>query len=176
MSETSTLRVSLRPFTEQHLTDKYVGWLNDATVTRFSERRREAHTLESCREYLRGLSQSGDWFLAIHVTGEQWDDEHVGNISVYFDRPNRNADIAILIGKTRIWGHGVGYRSFISAIEQIWAGSDVEKITAGTLAVNESMLRIMRKAGMKPDGVRHAHARWNAARMDVLHYALFRGE
>jgi ribosomal-protein-alanine N-acetyltransferase len=174
MTVPAEISVSLRAFTEKCLTDRYVAWLNDPEVMRFSERRRGTHTIESCREYLQEVTAMGNWFRSIHVSGAGLQGEHVGNITVYFDQPNLTADIAILIGDKRAWGLGIGSRAFAAVIDEVWLKSDAQKITTGTLSVNAPMLRIMEKSRMAPDGVRVRQALWNGQRVDIVHRALFR--
>jgi len=51
-----TARLRMVPFSEAHLTTRYVGWLNDPEVVRYSEQRHQTHTIESCRSYLLSFS------------------------------------------------------------------------------------------------------------------------
>ena len=62
-----TTRLKLIPFSEQHLTTRYVGWLNDPEVVRYSELRHHTHTTQSCREYLRAFRESPHYFWAIET-------------------------------------------------------------------------------------------------------------
>ena len=50
-----TERLTLTPFnTERHLTERYVAWLSDPDVVRYSEQRHRTHTLASCRHFAEG--------------------------------------------------------------------------------------------------------------------------
>ena len=58
-------RLRLEPFAERHLTPVYVSWLNDPDVTRYSEQRFRAHTIESCRDYVSAFENSANSLWAI---------------------------------------------------------------------------------------------------------------
>jgi RimJ/RimL family protein N-acetyltransferase len=165
--------IALRPFTPADLTARYVEWLNDPEVTRFSELRHRVHTEEECREYVAGMQAGGNWLLAIHFVGES-QARHVGNVAVYFDVPNQTAELSILIGEREYWGRGLGLMAWREAARKIFAETDVCKIAAGTMATNAAMLRTMTAAGMTPDGVQKAQLNWNGERVDVVRFAFFR--
>jgi len=163
----------LDPFGDDDLTPRYVAWLNDPEVTRFSELRHRSHTLDECRGYVAGMRAAGHWLLAIRVGTEE---RHVGNVAVYFDPPNRAAELSILIGDREYWGRGLGLAAWRAAIVKIFEETDVQKIGAGTMAANAPMLRTMESSGMTPDGVQKGQLIWNDERVDVVRYAIFRGE
>jgi [ribosomal protein S5]-alanine N-acetyltransferase len=41
-----TKRLLIVPFSEKHLQEKYVGWLNDKELMRYSEQRHKKHDFE----------------------------------------------------------------------------------------------------------------------------------
>lgn len=162
-------RVRLVPFAEEFLTQRYVGWLNDPVVTRYSEQGRRRHTLDSCREFWRSFDGSDDFFWAV-VAGA---DGHVGNITAKVDRWYAVAEVSILIGETKVWGCGHGAEAFGLACRWLLEGHGMRKVFAGTLAPNAGMRAIMRKLGMIEDGVRKAHAVVDGTPVDVVYAALF---
>lgn len=168
--ETDCLR--LVPFSEEHLTPRYVSWLNDPDVVRFSEQRFRRHTLESCRAYLRGFEDSPNYFWAI--VARDADLEHLGTMTAYIEQPHRVADLGILIGEKRLWGRGYGLEAWRAVCGWLFAQTDVRKITAGTVSVNSGMLALMRRAGMIQDGRRVAQCLHEGREVDVIHTALFR--
>jgi len=52
-------------FTSNHLTKRYVNWLNDPEVVRFSEQRHFNHTFKSCSNYYLNQLKTDNLFLAI---------------------------------------------------------------------------------------------------------------
>src|SRR4051812_9779295 len=84
-------------FGPEHLTERYVGWLNDPEVVKFSEQRHKTHSIESSQRYFESFIGSSNYFLAIEAADETLG--HIGNISIAVDLENGVADVSILIGE-----------------------------------------------------------------------------
>lgn len=163
-------RVSLLPFTGEYLTQRYVDWLNDPQLMRFSEQRHRRHTPESNIAYARQFDHECRFLWAIV---DRRDGAHVGNINAYLDRYNGVADIGLLIGEVSKQGQGLGREAWIGAIHGLFLAQGARKVTGGCAAANHSMRRIMESAGMTSDGIRVQHLLIDGAYVDVIHMALF---
>ncbi len=163
-------RVSVRPFSAADISATYLAWLRDPAVVRFSSQRFRIHTLESCQAYLSSFSESTNHFLAIcdQKTGTM-----LGTLTVYCSVPHGTADIGIMIGERNVWGKGIGAEAFCLVLSALKASGAIRKVTAGTLAVNQGMVRIMEKAGMRHEATRRAQELLDGAPVDVVYYATF---
>ena len=168
-----TPRLRIVPFAEQHLTERYVGWLNDPEVVRFSEQRFVRHTLASCRAYWSSFEGSHNCFWAIELAGGDTSERHIGNINAYVDRNNGLADVGILIGDRRIWGKGCGAEAWRAVCNWLFTHLNMRKITAGTLSCNLGMLAIMDRTGMVDDGKRVRHYLFEGEEVDMVYRAMF---
>ena len=164
-----TPRLAIVPFEARHLTARYVGWLNDPEVVRYSELRHRRQDRSGCEAYFDAMRRSDNFFCAIEVG----DDGHVGNLSVAVDAPNRLADISILIGERAMWGKGIGLEAWSAILRTLLERERFRKVSGGTVAPNRAMVRIMEKSGMRPDGCRPAHYLVEGQAVDVVHYAAF---
>ncbi|MBA7695050.1 hypothetical protein ES703_103669 [subsurface metagenome] len=164
-------RLKIVPFSKKYLTQQYVNWLNDPEVVRYSERRHRHHTLESCQEYWDSFkgTPSNLWAVVLLSNGQ-----HIGNMATWKDIHDNKVDIGILIGEKKIWGKGYGTEMWKAMCNYLFKEEKIRKITAGTMAVNEGMLKIMRKTNMIPDGRRKRHCIWEGKEIDGVHAALFR--
>jgi ribosomal-protein-alanine N-acetyltransferase len=167
-----TARLVLTPFAERHLTARYVAWLNDRELMRYSEQRHKSHTLASCRSYWRSFADTPNSFWAIEETAN--DLEHVGNINAYVNQINGLADLGILIGLPQARGKGYGEEAWAGVCSFLFQEIGLRKITAGILALNCPMLKLARKVGMVEDGVRRRHYLCDGMEVDVIHLALFK--
>lgn len=141
--------INLLPFQDRHLTDRYVGWLNDPLVVKFSEQRHRHHSLGSCREYVENCRAGNTLLWAI----ETKDSVHVGNISATIDQHNRIADVGILLGDRNYWGKGMGREAFRLLVTFLLGEGNMRKATSGTMSENVPMLKVMERAGMKQEAV-----------------------
>jgi len=166
-----TNRLVLEPFKEHHLSDRYVEWLNDPMVTEYSELRHRHHTIESCKSYYHSFIGSIHFFWAILLRSPK--NFHIGNITAHIDFPNLIADLGILIGEKNYWGNGFGLEAWQAVLSFLFKEKRIRKITAGTLATNSGMIQIMRRSGMKEDGLRVKHFLQDNKAVDVIHYCIF---
>jgi RimJ/RimL family protein N-acetyltransferase len=164
-------RCTVRPFEEGHLTERYVSWLNDPEVVRYSEQRHRRHTLESCRVYFESFRGTADHFLAIEAEIGQLG--HIGNISVAVDVPNRVADVSILVGEKRCWGIGLATAAWCGVLAELLQEQKMRKVTAGTLEANEPMLRLIRRCGMQIEGKRSRQFLLDGWEVDLVMAAAF---
>ncbi len=168
-----TERLVLEPFGEKHLTPRYVRWLNDPEVTRWSEQRHVTHTLESCRAYYESFVGTPNMFFAIVHKGELG---HVGNLNVYVEPRHGLADIGILVGERSAWGNGYGYEAWTCILHALLKEPSIRKVTGGSAANNVAMQKIMRAAGMVEDGRRARHYVYDGSEVDIVYFAAFKSE
>ena len=143
--------IQLVPFELRHLNDNYISWLNDIEVVRYSEQRHKIHSLESCRNYFEQQQKSDNYFLAVELIDKQI--THVGNVGVSVDFSNKIADLSIIIGDKSLWGTGVGSRAWSLALKAVLFDFNFRMVTAGTMEVNKSMIKLMKRSGMNIDCV-----------------------
>jgi [ribosomal protein S5]-alanine N-acetyltransferase len=164
-------RLTLQPFDDEFLTLRYVGWLNDPETVRYSEQRHRAHTLESCRAYAQRFSDSPNFFWAV-VTNDPVP-RHIGNLTATLDLHNRVAELAILIGDAKMRGHGYGHEAWRRACRFLLNEAGMRKVAAGTMSINEPMLKIMRTTGMVEEGRRKRQFLVDGQEVDAVLMALF---
>lgn len=167
-----TKRLRIVSYSEEYLTDRYVGWLNDPEIMRYSEGRFKRHTVESCREYIRSFENTPSHLWAI--TLKEPGGAHIGNINCYVNTNYMNADIGVMIGERSQWGKGYGKEAFEGVVDFLFKKAGMRKVTAGTMSSNTSMLKIMRAAGMQDDGIRKRHYICEGKEVDIVHMSLFR--
>ncbi|MBZ0104030.1 MAG: GNAT family N-acetyltransferase [Sulfuricella denitrificans] len=166
-----TPRLRIVPFDASLLTKRYVGWLNDPEVVRFSEQRHRHHDLAGCTAYFDSFEHSPHFFCAILHKGTP--DEHIGNISIAVDRANRVADISIMLGEKQYWGQALGAEAWARVMEELFANQNIRKITAGTMALNHGMLTVMKRCGMEEEGRRKRQFLCDGQEVDMVMAAAF---
>lgn len=166
-----TPRLRLEPFEERHLSERYVGWLADPEVVRYSENRFRTHTLQSCREYMESFRGSHHFFFAIVAKDPELG--HFGNINAYVDERHGVADVGIMVGERRAWGKGYGREAWEALLRYLLADRGLRKVTGGCIADNIAMVRIMRSSGMTEDGRRVRQNVYDGKEVDIVHFSAF---
>ena len=166
-TEISDGPIQLLPFSEENITDEYISWLNNKTLMKFSEQRHVTHSYLSCLSYLQTIDfkRNGLWAIIVN-------NEHIGNINMYYDMFNNRANIGLLIGKTNYKGKGYGKLSFNLLMSHLFK-KGVLKVSAGTMSLNLAMLNIMQRCGMIEDGVQRKHFLFEGKYIDLIHMAKF---
>jgi RimJ/RimL family protein N-acetyltransferase len=163
-------RTRLTRFTAADITKDYIGWLNDPLVTRFSNQRFATHDLASSKTYLASFDGSPNLFLSIR---RRDDARAIGTMTAYISTHHRTADMGILIGDRDSWGGGFGQDAWDSLLAWLLGERGLRKVTAGTLAVNQPMVRIAERAGMLLEGRRARQEVVDGKAIDILYYARF---
>ena len=166
-----TERLRLEPFGEPHLTERYVAWLADPEVVRWSEQRRRSHTLASCRAYVDSFRGTPNMLFAIVAKDPALG--HLGNLNVYIDTRHGVADIGILMGERAAWGKGYGREAWGAIMGALLRDPTMRKVTGGCVADNVAMVKIMRACGMVEDGRRVRHYVYDGREVDVVTFASF---
>ena len=159
-------------FQRKLLTDKYIGWLNDPQIVRYSEQRHRQHSLESCLSYVDEMHNSGGFFLSIEIKGSKLD--HIGNISVAIDEPNSSADLSIMIGDKRALRKGYATQAWRAVMKYLLNEVGIRRVTAGTMDVNEPMIRLMQSSSMEIDAVRPRHFLWEGKEVGLVMASCYR--
>lgn len=164
--------VSIREFRADDITQRYIRWLNDLDVVRFSNQRFKQHNRTSCNEFYNSMQVDNTLFLLI----EHQDLGAVGTMTVYFNPHHSTADVGILLGEKRVWGKGIGKTAWNGVINCLKTIPTLRKITAGTLSCNTPMLALINSSNMQPDGVRKQQELVSGQAFDVQHFAIFNSD
>lgn len=166
-------KVFLRRFSLGDITDMYIGWLNDHKVVGFSNQRFLTHDMASCRRYLETFVGTDNLFLSVH----NLDTGHpIGTMTAYIFMDHGTADVGIMIGDSSLWGKGYGQDAWNTLINWLLAQDTIRKLTAGTLACNKAMIRIIERSGMQLEAVRKSQEIVEGVPQDILYFAKFRDD
>lgn len=163
-------KVRLRPFRAEDITDVYLGWLNDPVVTRFSNQRFRRHTRSSGEAYLASFAGSPNLFVSIRTIGE---DRAIGTMTAYLAPHHGTCDVGIMVGEREFWGGGFGQEAWNLLTDWLICEGDVRKLTAGCLAPNVGMVRLMERSGMHREAVRVGQELIDGEPEDIVLYARF---
>lgn len=146
--ELSGYGLDLRPFSADQISPRYLGWLSDAEVNRFSKRSNlKPTTAEDARAYIESL-RSGECIFGVHVEGHG----HVGNLKCGPINPlYKLADISIMIGERSVWGQGVGRRAVRLLSEWLFFEQGLHRLEAGS--ANPAFITMVKSLGWQVEGV-----------------------
>lgn len=161
---------TLRSFTAQDITERYLGWLNDPVVTRFSNQRFRRHDRSTSLAYLKSFEGTPNLFLSMH---RLQDGMSIGTMTAYVSLPHGTVDVGIMVGDASAWGRGFGQDAWDTLLGWLARQPGTRKITAGTVAPNAGMQRIIERSGMTLEARRIGQEIIDGKAEDILYYARF---
>lgn len=163
-------KISLKPFLVADINDEYINWLNDKNVMKFSNQRFFVHSYESCMLYRASFEGTENLFIGIHRLS---DDKLIGTLTAYFSTNHGTVDVGIMIGNSSLWGMGFGLDAWITFTNWLLGLKGIRKLTAGTLAPNLGMIKLMERSGMILEATRKFQEIFEGRPEDILYYAKF---
>ena len=163
-------RVLLRPFCLEDVTDRYIGWLNNPKVVRFSNQRFLTHDRGSCQRYLESFTGTDNHFLSVRRLDTE---QAIGTMTAYVSMHHGTVDVGIMIGDSSVWGGGYGQDAWNTLINWLLSQDAIRKLTAGTLSCNIAMIRIMERSGMQLEATRKSQEIIEDVPQDILYFAKF---
>ncbi len=167
----TSARLVLTPFAAADISPSYVGWLNDPEVVSYSNQRFRRHDFHTSEAYLRSFDGSPNQFWSIRLAA---DGKMIGTMTAYLAPEHGTADIGLLIGERGVWGQGYGLEAWQRLMNHLWNEHAVRKITAGTVAGNVGMIRVMERAGMQHEATRRQQEIIDGEPQDIVYFAKFR--
>lgn len=168
----TTPRLQVLPFSEKHVTERYLGWLKDPEVVRYSDQRLREHTLDTCRAYWHSFNGTPNYFWAIETREDE--PAHIGNLTVNVDERHGLGDIGVMIGERAFWGNGYGWEAILAVSDYLLREAGFRKMTAGVLSNNVGALGMLYGAGWADEGRRARHYLYDGEEVDLIHFAMFR--
>jgi RimJ/RimL family protein N-acetyltransferase len=167
----TTARLVLAPFTAADISPRYIGWLNDLEVVRYSNQRFRRHDVHSSEAYLRSFASGPNQFWSIRLAS---DGKMIGTLTAYIAPQHGTADVGLMIGERNVWGHGYGLEAWQRLLDHLFSEHALRKVTAGAASGNVGMIRIMERAGMQHEATRRRQEIIDDELQDIVYFAKFR--
>tara|TARA_A100001011_G_scaffold386019_1_gene461054 strand:+ start:1883 stop:2377 length:495 start_codon:yes stop_codon:yes gene_type:complete len=143
------MNVELKILEILDVTPKYVSWLNDYEVVKYTEQRHQRHTLETVKEFVINKLNSDDDFYGIY-----YNKRHVGNIRIGpLSQRYKIASIGYFIGDRRYWGKGIATKSISMILKLAKNKYKLSKVTAELYAPNIASEKALIKNGFVLEGI-----------------------
>lgn len=163
-----SLRLEFKPVSQEHITERYVSWLNDPEVYKYMETS-GGYSIEKLKEFVNGLKE-GILFWGIHIkeTGE-----HIGNIKIDpIDETNHSGEYGIMMGERNQWGKGYAKEASISVIEHCFNNLNLSKITLGVIEDNKSAVELYKKIGFSVDEIKPDYGSYDGKSCNLIRMSL----
>jgi len=168
--------VSLRKLSSADCTDRYLSWLNDPEVNKYSGRTGRTFSMMDVEDYIEQANKPDSDSLLLGIF---WSENslHIGNALLGpIDEKNSTAEISNMIGEKDYWGKGVAVDADKMIIHYAFAELKLNKMTIGNIAPNRAATFLTYQLGFKLEGKLRNHVRWQGDFVDELRFGLLKDE
>ncbi len=166
----------LDPFREEHISDRYISWLNDPEVNRFLEVRFVHQTYETVLAYVRSFYRDTEKYIwGVYPIGSQ---ELIGTATLQqIHRYHRSGEVGLMIGEKSYWGKGASV-AVIGLIAQFaFETLGLRRLTGGSYAVNHGMNFTFKRLGFTCEGkLRKSYALESGKYVDAYRWGILSEE
>ena len=169
------LKLFLSKMDTSHVSEAYMGWLNDPRVNRFLESRFQRHTHASTVDYVKSIESNNELFMFAIFTRQAH--RHIGNIKLGPVHPiHLRGDIGIMIGDAGSFHQGFGTEAIGLLTRFAFEDLDLRRLTAGCYENNLGAIKAFEKNGFMREGLLRHHATYNGTRVNVIQLGLLQTE
>lgn len=144
-------RLIFKRVSMEHVSDDYVGWINDPEISMYLETRGN-YTKELLELYIKEQYKNEAFFWAIHLKNSN---KHIGNIKIDpIDDKLYSGEYGILMGDHSNWGKGYAKEASIRIIKYCFIELKLAKITLGVIQDNFNAVKLYEKIGFTIDEVK----------------------
>tara|TARA_Y100000816_G_C26065996_1_gene560244 strand:- start:420 stop:941 length:522 start_codon:yes stop_codon:yes gene_type:complete len=137
---------------KKDISKKYLIWMNDIEVQKFTEQKIIKHSLSNIRKFVREKNNSKNEFLYGIFLKKNKSKVHIGNIKLGpINFNHKNAEISYFLGEKELWGQGY-ITTAIKKIIIIAKKKGIKKLKAGLYEMNIGSKKVLLKNGFKLEG------------------------
>ena len=175
----SGINTYIVPFTIEHArSGQYLKWLRDYDVIKslnllsYIEKPVSKHELE---DYYNTIKKDDN--VLFFALNNKENDKFIGTVKVSkIDLNLQMADIGIMIGEKKYWGHGFAQDILRPVCAYLFNQYNFRKLTCGMMAINPAMQKVFAKLGFKVEGVFRKTDYYEGKYMDHIFMGCFRNE
>lgn len=149
---------------KKNISYKYLSWMNDSEIHKFTEQRYLKVTLKDIKKYVLEKNKSKNEFL--YGIFLKKNNLHIGNIKLGpISKYHNTADISCFIGEKEYWNKN--YATFaIKKIIKIAKIKKIKKLKAGCYSINNGSIKLLKKNGFRLEGKLKSEIKFNNKRYD----------
>lgn len=155
----------LRTLTQSDVNEKYVSWLNDYEIVKYTEQKYFNHSFLSESDYVRQKNNSNNELLL----GIFFNNDHIGNVKLGPIRwEHMAADVSYFIGDKNYWGRGIATKCVNSVVKYGIEFLFLKRIGAGYYELNIGSEKVLKKCGFNFEGRRISDVKFEGKRIDSI--------
>jgi [ribosomal protein S5]-alanine N-acetyltransferase len=141
----------LKTLEEKKCSKKYVNWLNDYEITKFTEQKNYKHNISSIKNFVKKKKFSQNEILFAIIFKKN----HVGNIKLgKIDWYHKSSEVSFFIGDKNFWGNKIASNSLKKVVNFAINKLKIRKINAGYYKNNLGSAKVFKNCNFKVEGIK----------------------
>jgi [ribosomal protein S5]-alanine N-acetyltransferase len=137
-------KVLLKIINLKDISNKYINWMNDYEVVKFTQQRHFVHNENTVSKFVKEKFNSKNDLLF----GIFYENGHVGNIKLGpINWKKKNCEISFILGDKKLWRKGIGYNVVSKLIEFAIKELNIIEFNANYYLDNIGSGKIFKKCG-----------------------------
>ena len=155
---------------KKDISKKYLNWMNDLEVHKYTEQKYTKHSLVNIRKFVKEKNKSRNEFLYGIFLKKKNLKIHIGNIKLGpINFTHKTGEISYFIGEKELWGKGYAALA-IKEINKIAKKMNLKKLKAGFYEMNIGSKKVLEKNNFKPEGRMRSEIVYKGKRCDLYWY------
>lgn len=161
--------IKLKRFANPLISKKWIKWLNDEDITKYSDQRFKIHTINTQKKYIKNLCKGNSIFFKIYYKNEE-----IGNIILTsIDKNNDSCEIGYLIGEKKYWNKGIATYVIKLVVSFAFKELKIKKIISWCYSNNIGSKKALLKNKFKIEGrLKKFYKFNNNKRVDKIYFGL----
>lgn len=165
-------RLRLRTLQPADSSERYLGWLNDPEVQKYTRRHGRTSNKQDIIDFIYYTLKSVDFHFAIFLKDVNL---HIGNVSLNsVDELNRSAEVSIMIGDKTAWGKGYGSEAINLLTDFAFKQLNLHRVWSESC--NPGFIALMNKLKWSLEGVRREAVCVAGKYLDYIDWAILENE
>ena len=164
-------KITLRKLNlKKDISKKYLNWMNDLVVHKYTEQKYTKHSLINLRKFVREKNKSKNEFLYGIFFKKNNFKIHIGNIKLGpINFIHKTGEVSYFIGEKELWGKGYTTLA-IKEIIKIAKKMGLKKLKAGLYEMNIGSKKVLEKNNFKLEGKMKSEMVYNGRRYNLYLY------
>ena len=150
--------------------EKWLSWLNDENITKFSDKRFKKHTISSQNKFLKKkINEKNSYIFQIKFKNKFIGVIELSSVNVL----NKGCEISYMIGEKNMHGKGLGTKAIKICLQFAKYQLNLKKVYAGINSKNIESEQVLKKNFFRKINISNEYYRFKKRNNDIKNSILY---
>tara|TARA_Y100000768_G_C23661660_1_gene533471 strand:- start:63 stop:578 length:516 start_codon:yes stop_codon:yes gene_type:complete len=150
--------------------EKWLSWLNDENITKFSDKRFKKHTISSQNKFLKKkINEKNSYIFQIKFKNKFIGVIELSSVNIL----NKGCEISYMIGEKKMHGKGLGTKAIKICLQFAKHQLNLKKVYAGINSKNIESAKVLKKNLFRKINISNEYYRFKKRNNDYKNSILY---